>query len=99
MPMMNVWEMCMLVFEFCMQVIMCVRLNAIPFHIVEMLVVLVMMVSVSMRKFLMGMLMRMTLGQMQPNANRHQTSSNPKGRAGGFTKHGNSDGSSYKWCR
>ena len=69
MPVMNVREMCMLVFEFCMQVIMCVRLNAIPFNVMEMLVVFVMTVSVSMRKFDMGMFMRMSFGQMQPNAN------------------------------
>ena len=69
MSVVNVRKMCMLVFEFCMLVIMCVRLNAIPFNVMEMLVVFVMTVSVSMRKFDMGMFMRMSFGQMQPNAN------------------------------
>ena len=31
MSVVNVRKMCMLVFEFCMLVVMCVRLNAIPF--------------------------------------------------------------------
>ena len=80
---------------------MCVRMwfNPIPFKVVEMLVVFVMTVSVSMRKFDVGVFMRVTFGQMQANAYRHQGSSNPKGRAGGFTKQGNRDGSSYKWRR
>jgi hypothetical protein len=99
MPVVNVREMCVLVFEFCMQVIMCVRLNAIPFKVMDMLVVFVMPVNMPMKKFDVGMFMRMTLGQMQPNANRHQTRRHPKGHAGGFTKNGNRDGSAYKWCR
>jgi hypothetical protein len=45
MPVVNVREMCVLVFECCMQVIMCVRLNAIPFIIMDMLVVFVMTVK------------------------------------------------------
>jgi hypothetical protein len=35
----------------------------------DMLVVFVMTVNMSMRKFDVGMFMRMTFGQMQPNAN------------------------------
>ena len=69
MAMVNIREMCMLMFEFCMLVIMCVRFNAIPFKIMDMLVVFVMTVNMSMRKFDVGMFMRMTFGQMQPNAN------------------------------
>ena len=80
--MMNVWEMCMLVFEFCMQVIMCVRLNAIPFKVMDMLVVLVMFMFMFMFVFMlqrfMQMFMCMVLGQMKPNTKAHQRRSNPK---------------------
>lgn len=61
--------MCMLVFEFCMLVIMCVRLNAIPFKVMVMLAVFVMTVSMPMKKFDMGIFVHMALGQMQQNAN------------------------------
>jgi hypothetical protein len=52
-----------------MMVIMCVRLNAIPFKVMVMLAVFVMTVSMPMRKFDMDLFMHIALGQMQQNAN------------------------------
>ena len=55
------------------------RLNTIPFKVMNMKVVFVMTVSVPMKKFYVGMFMRMTFGQMQPNTNRHANpSSKPR---------------------
>ena len=68
-PGVNIQEMSMLVFEFCMQVILCVRLNAVPFNVMELWVVFVMTVSMPMKKFDMGIFVHMALGQMQQNAN------------------------------
>ena len=70
----------MLVFEFCMLVVMCVRLNAIPFKVMDMLVVLVMFMFmfVFMLQRFMQMFMCMVLGQMKPNTKAHQRRSNPK---------------------
>ena len=67
MSVVNVRKMCMLVFEFCMLVVMCVRLNAIPFKVMDMLVVLVMFMFVFMLQRFMQMFMCMVLGQMKPN--------------------------------
>ena len=78
MSVVNVRKMCMLVFEFCMLVIMCVRLNAIPFKVMDMLVVLVMFMFVFMLQRFMQMFMCMVLGQMKPNTKAHQRRSNPK---------------------
>lgn len=50
----------MLVFEFCMLVVMCVRLNAIPFKVMDMLVVLVMFMFVFMLQRFMQMFMRVS---------------------------------------
>ena len=68
----------MLVFEFCMLVVMCVRLNAIPFKVMDMLVVLVMFMFVFMLQRFVQMFMCMVLGQMKPNTKAHQRRSNPR---------------------
>ena len=51
------------------------RLNAVPWKIVRMLVVRVMSMRVSVVDRFMGMLMFMTFAQMQPKAHGHECSS------------------------
>ena len=91
----------MLVFEFCMLVVMCVRLNAIPFKVMDMLVVLVMFMFmfVFMLQRFMQMFMCMVLGQMKPNTKAHQRRSNPKRQRCGFREDHQGRSRSYKWCR
>ncbi len=60
------------------------RLFAIPFDFVFVLVVLIMNMAVAMFNRIVGVLMHMALGEMQPHAEPHQGTGNPKCRASRF---------------
>lgn len=62
----------MLVLEWRMLVAMCMRLNAIPVEIMDVLVMRIMPVLVSMGQRCVQMIMRMMLGKVQPDTDGHQ---------------------------
>ena len=61
MPVVNVWEVRMLVFELFMSMCMRVGLKSIPFKVMAMLMVLVMPMAVTVFQQLMGVFMLMPL--------------------------------------
>lgn len=61
MPVVNVWEVRMLVFELFMSMCMRVGLKSIPFKVMAMLMVLVMPMAVTVFQRLMGVFMLMPL--------------------------------------
>lgn len=70
-PMMNIRKMCMRVRDRQMPMLMHMRLDAIPFEIVFMPMMLVMSMPVRMRERLVRVGMFVTFPQMQPYAERH----------------------------
>jgi len=89
MPMVNIREMRMVMLQLHMLVPMGMRLHAIPVEIMGVQVVRIVPVSMPMRELRVLMIRRMVLGEMQPDACRHQSRSNPKDGAGGLCEHGN----------
>ena len=86
MLMVKIWKVRVVVLQVRMLVLMGVRLLAVPFKIVGVLVVRVVPVPMPMRKRGVLMIMCMALGEVQPDARRHQGSSQQKGGAGGLRK-------------
>ena len=75
------------------------RLRAIPFKIVCMLVMSIMSVGVAMLKWFVQVWVLMAFGQMQPDTNPHQQAGDPERRTRNFTKHENGDGGSHEGGR
>ena len=84
--MMNVREVGVLVGHHSVRMPMRVRLGALPFEVVLMLVVAVMRMVMRMGQRLMQMFVIMLLGQVQPDPQGHKTTSQPERRRGGFAK-------------
>ena len=76
--MMNIWEMRMRVRDWCMPVRMHMRLLAVPFEIVFVLMMFVMTVPVVMLQHLVRMRMVVPLADMQPDAEGHQRRGDPE---------------------
>ena len=79
--MVNVWVMRVLVRHFDMHMPVDMRLMTIPRKVVNVLVVNIVRMTVLMVKWFMVMLMLVTLCQMQPDTNRHQSCCNPEQHA------------------
>lgn len=92
----NVREMCVAVLQLGMPVRMGVQLHAIPREIMGVLVVRVMSVRVGVQQFCVLMVVRMMLGQVQPNPCCHQDTSQPENRAGWFAEKCDGDGGADK---
>jgi hypothetical protein len=82
MAMMNVRIVRVAVCQRRVDVVMAVRLAAIPAFRMVVLVMLVMPVGVPVRHRLVAMLVLVPLRQVQPQATRHQPASNPETRRG-----------------
>ena len=70
--MMNIWVMGMLVVDDCMSMPMHMWLHQIHSGIVLMLMVFIMRMCMCVFKWLMGMLMRVIFGHMQPHTYSHE---------------------------
>ena len=84
--MVDVREVGVLVRHHSVCVPMRVRLGALPFEVVLMLVVAVMRMAMGVCQRLMQMFVIMLLGQVQPDPQGHETASQPERRRGGFAK-------------
>ena len=78
--MMNIGKMGMFVHHADMRMPVAVGFLAIPLGVVVVVVMLIMLVWMLMFLEFMRMFMGVALGQMQPYANRHQSTSQPEGR-------------------
>ena len=86
MPVMDIREMRMTVFERRMLMGMSVRLGAIHWEIVRVLVVFVVVVVMGVTQRLMHMFVAMAFRQMQPYAQRNQSRRDPECRRGRFSE-------------
>ena len=86
MPVMDIREMCMTVFERRVLVGMSVRFRAIPRKVVRVLVVFVVHVVVGVVQRLMQVFVPVIFRQMQPHAQCHQSRRNPECRRGRFSE-------------
>lgn len=80
MPVVDIREMGVPVCDRLVLVHMRMRLLAIPFAVMLVLMVLIMDVGVAVFQRFMGVFMLMALGQMQPDAPSHQTACQPEAR-------------------
>ena len=96
MPVMNVGEVRVAMLQFVVLMRVNVRLRAIPFKIVCVLVMRIVPVGMAMLKWFVQVWVLMTFGQMQPDTKPHQQAGGPERRARSFTKHENGDGGSHE---
>ena len=84
--MMNVREVGVLVRHHSVRMPMRVRLGALPFKVVRMLVMAVMRMAMGVCQRLVQVLVIMLFSQVQPDAQSHETTGQPERRRGGFAQ-------------
>lgn len=96
--MVDIRKMRVLVRHGVVRMVVTVGLRAIPLRLMLMLVVLIVYVLMHVLQWLVGMLMFVPFGQVQPDTNAHKYACQPEGRGSRFPEHKQSHRRTNEWC-
>ena len=100
MTVMNVWIVRVGVREWFVGMLMCMRFRAVPRKGMAVPMVLIVLVAVRVSERLVGMVVFMPFGEVQPHARCHQTRCDPEGEGPRFVEEGYRNSGAYEGgCR